>query len=181
MGPTLILVILMTGYKSKISGNRDTSPFERFGVFTPFSTLRSIILNTFKAGNITRTGKDVLLVIARHHRPMSFETIAKIAGCSRRSVAYSVQQAEALGILERIQRYTRRGRMWVKAANAYRFTMRAIAEQIAFPWHRSSKCKRCTTLRNEDIKIPSFQRSRDEMLAFLEAWAAETPPRTVPG
>ena len=148
---------------------------------TPFSTLRSIILNTFKAGNISRTGKDVLLIIARHQRPMSFETIAKIAGCSRRSVAYAVQQAETLGILERIRRYDRRGRMWVKAANSYRFTMRAIAAQIAFPWQRSSKCKRCTTLRNQDIKTPSFQRTRDEMLAFIEAWATETPPEPALG
>lgn len=145
-----------------------------------FPVLRSIILNTFKAGNITRTAKDVLLVIARHHRPMSFETIAKIAGCSRRSVAYAVQQGETLGILERAQRYTRRGRMWLKAANAYRFTMRAIAEQIAFPWQRSSKCKPCTSLRNEDIKTPSFQRSRDEMLAFIASWAAETGPKFSP-
>jgi len=144
---------------------------------TTFPVFRSIILNTFKAGNISRTAKDVLLVIARHHRPMSFETIAKIAGCSRRSVAYAVQQAETLGILERSQRYTRRGRMWLKAANAYRFTMRAIAEQIAFPWQRSSKCKPCTTLRNEEIKTPSFQRTRDEMLAFLASWAAETDPK----
>jgi len=111
---------------------------------------------------------------------MSFETIAKIAGCSRRSVAYAVQQAETLGILERSQRYARRGRMWLKAANAYRFTMRAIAEQIAFPWQRSSKCKSCTTLRNEEIKTPSFQRTRDEMLAFLASWAAEIPPKPAP-
>jgi len=147
---------------------------------SPFPALRSLILNTFRAGNITRTGKDVLLVIARHQRPMSFETIAKIAGCSRRSVAYAIQQAETLGILERAQRYTRRGRMWLKAANAYRFTMRAIAEQIAFPWQRSSKCKPCPTLRNEDIKTPSFQRSRDDMLAFIAAWAAETGPKPSP-
>jgi len=148
---------------------------------TTFPVLRSIILNTFKAGNITRTAKDVLLVIARHQRPMSFETIAKIAGCSRRSVAYAVQQAETLGILERSQRYARHGRMWLKAANAYRFTMRAIAQQIVFPWQRSSKCKPCATLRNEDIKTPSFQRSRDEMLAFISSWAAETPPKPSPG
>ncbi|WP_408871153.1 helix-turn-helix domain-containing protein [Gluconobacter kondonii] len=148
---------------------------------TTFPVLRSLILNTFRAGQITRTAKDVLLVIARHNRPMSFETIAKIAGCSRRSVAYAVQQAEILGILERSQRYARRGRMWLKAANVYRFTMRAIAEQIVFPWQRSSKCKRCATLRNEDIKTPSFQRSRDEMLTFIASWAAEIPPKPSPG
>lgn len=146
---------------------------------TTFPVLRSIILSAIKAGNITRTAKDVLLVIARHHRPMSFETIAKIAGCSRRSVAYAVQQAETLGILERIQRRTTRGRRRVIAANAYRFIMRAISEQIAFPWHRS-KCKRCTTLRNKDIKTPSFQRSKDEMLAFIASWVAETPPKPTP-
>jgi len=111
---------------------------------------------------------------------MSFETIAKIAACSRRSVAYAVQQAETLGILERAQRYVRRGSRWLKAANAYRFTMRAIAEQIAFPWQRSSKCKPCMTLRNKDIKTPSFQRSRDDMLAFIAAWAAETSPKPSP-
>lgn len=68
-----------------------------------------LILNTFRAGQISRTAKGVLLIIASRLRRASYEAIASAAGCSRRSVAYAVKQAEDLGILERISHRVRRG------------------------------------------------------------------------
>ncbi|MBY4640608.1 hypothetical protein K6L44_11545 [Gluconacetobacter entanii] len=117
---------------------------------TSFPVLRSLILNTFRAGQITRAMKDVLLIMAARSRPASYEGLANAAGCSRRMVAYAIAQAEALGILERVHHRIRRGHRWMNGKNSYRFIMRAITERLAFPWRRSP-CKVFTT-GNEDIK-----------------------------
>jgi len=108
---------------------------------TPVTTaIQTAILNTFRAGQISRTAKDVLLIIARSIRPASYESLAKAAKCSRRSVAYAIQQAEQLGILRRSHNRIRRGRRWMNGCNGYRFIMKALTETLAFPWSRS-QCK----------------------------------------
>ncbi|MCE0744473.1 helix-turn-helix domain-containing protein [Acetobacter sicerae] len=114
------------------------------------TAIQTAILNTFRAGQISRTAKDVLLIIARSIRPASYESLARAAKCSRRSVAYAIQQAEQLGILCRSHHRIRRGRRWMNGCNGYRFIMKALTEMLAFPWSRS-QCKPCTT-GNEDKK-----------------------------
>ncbi|MBS0981521.1 helix-turn-helix domain-containing protein [Acetobacter thailandicus] len=114
------------------------------------TAIQTAILNTFRAGQISRTAKDVLLIIARSIRPASYESLAKAAKCSRRSVAYAIQQAEQLGILRRSHHRIRRGRRWMNGCNGYRFIMKALTETLAFPWSRS-QCKPCPT-GNEDKK-----------------------------
>ncbi|OUI87917.1 hypothetical protein HK11_08930 [Acetobacter sp. DmW_043] len=94
--------------------------------------------------------KDVLLIIANSIRPASYESLARAAKCSRRSVAYAIQQAEQLGILRRSHNRIRRGSRWVNGCNGYRFIMKALTEMLAFPWSRS-QCKSCPT-GNEDKK-----------------------------
>jgi len=132
-----------------------------------FPAIRAMILNTFRAGQLSRTAKDVLLIIgSNQQRPMSFATIAHLAKCSRRSVAYAVQQAEALGIIERTQRRVRRGNRVLRGANAYRFLMRVVVDRFAMPWKRS-RCKSCSALRNEDSKGLRKQRSPEDWLAIL--------------
>lgn len=125
------------------------SPSERTDM-TTFPVLRAVILNTFRAGQITRTMKDVLLIMAARTRPASYEGLANAAGCSRRMVAYTVAQAESLGILVRVHHRVRRGYRWMNGKNSYRFIMRAITERLAFPWRRS-QCKLFTT-GNKDKK-----------------------------
>lgn len=140
---------------------------------TSFPVLRSLILNTFRAGQITRAMKDVLLIMAARSRPASYECLANAAGCSRRMVAYTIAQAEALGILERVHHRVRRGHRWMNGKNSYRFIMRAITERLALPWSRS-QCKPCTT-GNEDIKktgrmphtVSEYRRIAALMLAGL--------------
>lgn len=114
------------------------------------TAIQTAILNTFRAGQISRTAKDVLLIIARSIRPASYESLARAAKCSRRSVAYAIQQAEQLGILCRSHNRIRRGRRWMNGCNGYRFIMKALTETLAFPWSRS-QCKPCPT-GNEDKK-----------------------------
>ena len=133
---------------------------------TMTKTIQTAILNTFRAGQISRTAKDVLLIIARSIRPASYESLARAAKCSRRSVAYAIQQAEDLGILRRTHNRIRRGRRWMNGCNGYQFIMKAITETLAFPWLRS-QCKRCTT-SNEDTKNTRHpSHSLDEMLEMI--------------
>lgn len=143
---------------------------------TSFPVLRSLILNTFRAGQITRTMKDVLLIMATRSRPASYESLANAAKCSRRMVAYAIAQAEALGILERVHNRIRRGRRWMNGKNSYRFIMRAITERLAFPWSRS-QCKLFTT-GNKDIKnTGQMPHSPDEYRRIWERMAAGLTPK----
>lgn len=141
---------------------------------TSFPVLRSMILNTFRSGQISRTAKDVLLIIARSMRPASYESLARAAKCSRRSVAYAIQQAEALGILCRSHNRIRRGRRWMNGCNGYRFIMKALTETLAFPWSRS-QCKPCTT-SNEDKKNTRWMpHTPDEYRRICERMALGIP------
>lgn len=140
------------------------------------TVIQTAILNTFRAGQISRTAKDVLLIIARSVRPASYESLAKAANCSRRSVAYAVQQAEDLGILERTHTRVRRGWRWFNGCNGYRFIMKAITGKLAFPWSRS-QCKPCTT-SNEDKKNTRWMpHSPDEYRRILEKMASGMTPK----
>lgn len=131
------------------------------------SPVITTILNTFRAGQITRTMKDVLLIMASRHKPASYEAIAHATGCSRRMVAYTLSQAEALGLLERVHHRIRRGGRWMNGKNTYRFVMKVITERLVFPWKRS-QCKFCTT-GNEDIKeIIKMPHSPEEYRHIME-------------
>lgn len=142
---------------------------------TSFPVLRSLILNTFRSGQITRTMKDVLLIMASRSRPASYECLANAAGCSRRMVAYAIAQAEALGILERVHHRVRRGHRWMNGKNSYRFIMRAITETLSFPWRRS-QCKVFTT-GNEDIKkTGQMPHSPDEYRRIMALMLAGLTP-----
>ena len=139
------------------------------------TAIQTAILNTFRAGQITRTAKDVLLIISRSMRPASYESLARAAKCSRRSVAYAIQQAEQLGILCRSHNRIRRGRRWMNGCNGYRFIMKALTKTLAFPWSRS-QCKPCTT-SNEDKKNTGWMpHSPDEYRRILERMAAGMTP-----
>lgn len=141
---------------------------------TSFPVLRSLILNTFRAGQISRTMKDVLLIMATRSRPASYEGLANAAGCSRRMVAYAIAQAEALGILERVHNRIRRGRLWMNGKNSYRFIMKVLTKKLAFPWRRS-QCKLFTT-GNEDIKKTRHpNHDHNEMLEMVAKMALGIP------
>lgn len=142
---------------------------------TSFPVLRSLILNTFRAGQITRTMKDVLLIMAARSCPASYESLANAAGCSRRMVAYAIAQAEALGILERVHHRVRRGHRWMNGKNSYRFIMRAITERLAFPWRRS-QCKLFTTGNEDKKNTGRMPHSPDEYRRIMSLMLAGLTP-----
>lgn len=139
------------------------------------TAIQTSILNTFRAGQISRTAKDVLLIIARSGRPASYESLAKAAKCSRRSVAYAIQQAEQLGILCRSHNRIRRGRRWMNGCNGYRFIMKVLTERLSFPWSRS-QCKPCPTSNKDKKNIGWMPHSPDEYRLILERMAAGLTP-----
>ncbi|MCP1274979.1 hypothetical protein NKW43_15050 [Gluconobacter albidus] len=139
------------------------------------SVLRSIILNTFKARQLTRTMKDVLLILAERKIPASYELIAKAAGCSRSAVAYTIKHACELGILERIKTRVKRSGRWVNGRNEYRIIKRALAEKLGFPWV-SSKSKICTTRNQESKKQREKHHSVEQWLAILAGMESGLSP-----
>ena len=140
------------------------------------TAIQTAILNTFRAGQITRTAKDVLLIISRSMRPASYESLARAAKCSRRSVAYAIQQAEALGILRRSHNRIRRGRRWMNGCNGYKFIMKALTETLAFPWSRRSQCKPCATSNEDKKNTGRMPHSPDEYRRIMALMLAGLTP-----
>ncbi|MBS1023502.1 hypothetical protein JK207_16040 [Gluconobacter cerinus] len=85
--------------------------------------------------------KDVLLIIASRTVPASYEDIARAAGCSRSAVAYTVQHAIDLGILERFKTRVMRSGRWVNGRNRYQILKKALSEKLPLPWRRSDEQK----------------------------------------
>lgn len=121
-----------------------------------FNTVKSIILNCFRAKQISRTMKDVLLIIGSRTVPASYEDIAKAAGCSRSAVAYTVQHAIDLGILERFKTRVKRSGRWVNGRNRYQILKKALSDRLPLPWRRLKLPKVSTSnfypTRNQEFK-----------------------------
>jgi len=139
------------------------------------TSIIKMIWNTYRAKQITRAIKDVLLSIAHSNRVMSQQEIASFAGVSLRMVAYAIEQAIDLGILERTKHRIKRAGRWVNGRNTYNFVLIAIAEKRRFPWV-SSMCKRCLTDNQVHKNIEAKQRHQSVQgyLEFLNDWIEET-------
>lgn len=112
-----------------------------------------MIFSCYRADQLTAKMKDVLICLAKSHtRTRSFAALAKAAHCSRRTVAYAISQAEALGILTRSHTRAKWFGRVVNGPNAYAWVL-TIAGRAAKPWKRSlpSQCKSCITM-NYDKK-----------------------------
>lgn len=86
----------------------------------------------FRAGNLTRTFRDVLLSLHTFrgtggHCWPSHATLADRAGCCVKTVQRALHQAQQLGVVEWTERRVRAGWRWLRTSNAYRFTSPATA------------------------------------------------------
>lgn len=141
------------------------------------ASIIKMIWNTYRAKQISRSIKDVLLAIAHSNRTMSQKDLASFAGVSLRMVAYAIEQGITLGILERTKHRVKRAGRWVNGRNTYQFILKAISEKCSFPWV-SSKCKRCLTDNQEYKKQaskPKIERHKpvQDYLAYISEWIAE--------
>jgi len=78
----------------------------------------------FRAGNLTRVWRDVLLTLRtyRGHGGLicpSHATLAERAKCGVRSVQHALRQARALGLVSWVERRVRAAWRWLRTSNRY--------------------------------------------------------------
>jgi DNA-binding GntR family transcriptional regulator len=84
---------------------------------------RSRIWHYFRAGKLTRAGRDVLLQLLPYG-PNAFpshQTLAERANCCVRTVQRALQRGRDLGLISWVERRVRAGWRWVRTSNRYSF------------------------------------------------------------
>jgi hypothetical protein len=94
---------------------------------TPWTTR---IWLEYRAGNLTRTYRDVLLTLHTYRSTggacwPSHETLAARARCCAKTVQRALAQAQGLGLVSWAERRVRAGWRWLRTSNLYRFVMPA--------------------------------------------------------
>lgn len=126
------------------------------------NAVRLLILQHFNHGNLSPRIRDVLMTLCNimKKRPSfrpSYDDLARLTKCSRRTVAYAIEQAERLGMLVREHRSVRVGIRCLRASNKYRWVVGKLNKALGvvpFPWKKAgsaSKCKDCTGYKTEKI------------------------------
>ena len=96
---------------------------------TPWTTR---IWQEFRAGNLTRAYRDVLLTLHTFRGTggaawPSHETLAERARCCTKTVQRALQAARDLGLVDWAERRVRAGWRWLRTSNLYRFIVPAAA------------------------------------------------------
>jgi hypothetical protein len=131
----------------------------------------------FRAGNLTRTFRDVLLTLHSYRGCTgiwpSHETLASRAKCSVRSVQRALQAGRTLGLVGWVERRVRAAWRWLKASNRY---VLALPEGAAEPGLR---CVSSTTGQNvrggESKEKKEAREMRAAALTELLRAAAKAP------
>jgi hypothetical protein len=94
------------------------------------TTWTTRVWQEYRAGNLTRAYRDVLLTLRTFRGTGGFctpshNTLAERARCSPSTVLRACQQARQLGLLDWYERRVRRGWRWLRTSNAYRFAVPA--------------------------------------------------------
>jgi Helix-turn-helix domain len=92
---------------------------------TPWTTR---IWQEFRAGNLTRAARDVLLTLHTYRGAggaawPSHATLADRANCCPRTVQRALQRARELDLVHWAERRVRAGWRWLRTSNLYRFVM----------------------------------------------------------
>src|SRR5271165_1097990 len=98
----------------------------------------------FRAGNLTRAARDVLLTLHTYRAAggcawPSHQTIADRAKCCVRTVQDALRAARGLGLIVWTERRARSGWRWLRTSNLYRF----LAPAGPVSPSRSTTGKRC--------------------------------------
>lgn len=113
----------------------------------PTTTWTDRIWREYRAGNLTRAFRDVLLVL-RSYRGAgglicpSHETLADRAGCKVRTVGRALRHAQSLGLVSWAERRVRRGWRWLRTSNRYWLT---VPDDAVQPGIKPVWWRRCTT------------------------------------
>ena len=93
----------------------------------PQPTWTARVWAEFRARNLTRTERDVLLTLRTFRAPgggcwPSHATLAERTRCSVRTVIRALAAARTLGLVDWTERRVRRGWRWLRTSNLYRLT-----------------------------------------------------------
>jgi len=136
----------------------------------------------FRAGNLTRAWRDVLLTLRtyRGHGGLicpAHDTLAERAKCSARTVQRALQQARALGLVSWAERRVRAAWRWLRASNRYVLELPADPVQpgprAPWPRRRTNGQSGCGG-ESEGIKKEA-QEERGSVLAEMMREAARLP------
>jgi DNA-binding transcriptional MocR family regulator len=107
--------------------------------------LKDTIWLEFRAGNLTRAHRDVLLCLAGYGRVAwpSHQTLADRANCCVRTVQRALEAARDLGLVTWVERRVRAGWRWLRTSNRYTLTVPATTGQKV--WRENRKEKRRLT------------------------------------
>jgi hypothetical protein len=100
----------------------------------PASPWTARVWQEFRAGNLTRAYRDVLLTLRTFrghggHCWPSHATLADRAECCVRTVQRALAQAQHLGLVDWVERRVRAGWRWLRTSNLYRFVTPAAPVQ----------------------------------------------------
>ncbi len=139
------------------------------------------IWREFRAGNLTRAYRDVLLTL-RSYRGYgglivpSHATLAARAGCCVRTVQRALQQAQRLGLVSWAERRVRAAWRWLRTSNAYRLE---VPDGPVRPGLRPAWPRSATTGQNggggENLSKQEADKSRKAALAEFMREAAGVP------
>jgi hypothetical protein len=97
-------------------------------ITVPTNPWRDRVWQEFRAGNLTRAYRDVLLTLATFRGAgglicPAHATLAERAGCSVSTVRRALAQACRLGLVSWTERRVRAGWRWLRTSNAYRLAV----------------------------------------------------------
>jgi DNA-binding transcriptional MocR family regulator len=124
----------------------------------------------WRAGNLTRSARDCLLILLTFRGPggvawPSHETLAGRVGCSVRTVQRALAQAQHLGLVQWSERRVRAGWRWLRTSNLYR---------LLCPHSPVEPGQRITRQHLPD-KRPDEGKGRSKMLREMVVEAAALP------
>jgi hypothetical protein len=105
------------------------------------------VWHEFRAGNLTRSYRDVLLTLRTFRGTgglcvPAHATLADRAQCSVRTVQRALVQAQVLDLVSWTERRVRAGWRWLRTSNAYRLAVpeRPVQPGMRAPFRRPAAC-----------------------------------------
>jgi len=137
---------------------------------------RTRVWREFRAGNLTRAMRDVLLTLHTYRGTgglcvPAHATLADRARCCVRTVQRALQAAQDLGLVTWCERRVRRGWRWLRTSNSYRLRTPADDVQAGMrpSWRAVSSGAATTGLRG---RREENQNKKAALQAMLEEAAA---------
>jgi hypothetical protein len=131
--------------------------------------LKDTIWLEFRAGNLTRAHRDVLLCLAGYGRVAwpSHQTLADRANCCVRTVQRALEAARDLGLVTWVERRVRAGWRWLRTSNRYTLTVPTTGQDARRGNKKEIKMLTNKVLARVALRFVAPIRTPEEQLAYL--------------